>query len=242
MAKNLLTICTRALDRIGSFNVPTSLVGNEDDTAKQLLAIAKDVGEELCRDYTWTDNSRTATVSTVADEEFYDLEADYDRIVSDTLWKADSARQNMRGSASRMSWAAITNLQTAPDGYYRWRVYRRQIQIFPVPSSVFDFSYEYLSNVYCTDLNGVERTDGWLADTDLPILPDDLFVHGVRYYFRKENNMPYGAAEAEFEAVLAKRLASEDPGELVCMSDAVVPLSQSGYGNRLNIPEIVDLT
>lgn len=241
MVKNLLTICTRALDRIGSFNVPTSLVGNEDDTAKQLLAIAKDVGEELCRDYTWTDNSRTADVTTVADQDLYDLESDYERIASDTMWDAGT-RRNMRGSVSRRTWAAITNAQGVPGGQYRWRVYRRQIQISPTPASVFSFNYEYLSNIYCTDLNGAERADGWLADTDLPILPDDLYVHGVRYYFRKENNMPYGAAEAEFEAVLAKRLAGEDPGEVVVMSDAVEPLNRRGYANRLNFPETVDFT
>lgn len=239
MAQNLIQICTRALDRIGSFNVPTSIVGNDDDTALQLLAIAKDVGEELCRDYNWTDHLQVATVTTVADQVAYDRPSDFDRMVPDTMWETGNSRF-MRGAATSRKWQAINNVLGIQDGFYRWRLARKRIEVFPTPGGVFEFNYHYLSSSYCTDLNGVIRADGWTDDTDLPLLPHDVYVAGIRYYFKKENNMPYGGAEAEFEAVLERRLTGDGAAEVVNLADSVVALRTGrSQPTTLNIPDLV---
>lgn len=234
----LLSICTDALDTIGSFNVPVFIVGNEDDLAKQLLSIAKDVGRELTRDYEWEELSSEATVTTVVDQTLYAREADYDRIASDTMWET-GANRNIRGHTTKRQWAAIKNVEGAVDNRYRFRVRAGKIELFPAPPSVFSFTYEYLSKYYCTD-NAGTPIEAWTSDTDIPRLPEDLFIAGVRYYFRKAKTLPYGAAEAEYEAIIQKRQSSNVPSEAVNMNDAVQPL-QGNRGDWLNVPDFVEI-
>jgi hypothetical protein len=238
MALNLLQICLRALDEISSFNSPDYIIGNSDDTAKTLIAAAYKTGETLVRDYDWQELSKTATANTVASTSFYDLPSDYDRIAPDTMWNNTEARY-MRGHTTRRKWAAITNSAVYSSWTYDWRLKGRQIQVFPTPSSVFTFNYEYLSNIYCTSSDGVDRADGWVADTDLPKLPADLFIYGVRYFFSDSKNLPGSLkAAAEFDAVVMSRQNKNVPSERVNMAASVVA-PRRGERNRLNLPESI---
>ncbi len=239
MTISLLDICNRAMDEISSFNAPTYVIGNDDDTAKSLIAAARKVGEELVRDYDWQEMSRTATVTTEDTVSVYDLEDDYERIAPDSMWNGTDFRF-MRGHTTKREWAAITNSQVDPAMTYYWRLKGNQIQLEPAANGVFTFNYEYLSRAYCTDSLGVMRADGWMADTDLPVLPADLFIHGVRYYFCKAKNLPYGDSEAEYDAVIQSRQGKNTPTQAVNMAAAVVPPGRFNYFNRLNIPDRVD--
>jgi hypothetical protein len=237
MALTLLQICNRVLDEISSFNAPTYIVGNDDDTAKTLLAMAQKVGEELVRDYDWQELFETATVTTVAATTLYDLEDDYDRIASDTMWEEGTYRM-MRGHKTRREWAAITNVQVDAGITYKWRLKGSQIQVHPAPASVFDFNYEYLSNHFCASSAGTTQAQ-WTADTDLPRLPYDLFIAGIRYYFANAKNLPYASAEAEYEAILMSRQGRNVPAEAINMEDAICePGSRVRNGHF--VPDRVD--
>lgn len=241
MALNLLQICTRALDDISSFNIPDYIIGNTtDDTARTLLAAAFKVGEELVRDYDWQEFSKTGSVTTVNGTSLYDFESDYDRMAPDTLWNNTEARY-MRGHTTRRRWAAITNSSVYSPFEHEWRLKGGQIQVYPTPSSAFTFNYEYLSNIYCTSSVGADRADGWTADTDLPKLPADIFIHGIRYYFSDSKNLP-GAlkAAAEYDAVISSRHGKNTPSQAV--NHAAAARLPGRCGHRLNIPESVDVS
>lgn len=238
MAINLLQICTRALDEISSIQVPTYIIGNDDDTAKQLYALALKVGEELVRDYDWQEMDRDATVTTAVDDRLYALEADYDRLCSDTMWDA-TTRRRMLGQTTKREWALITNAIGVTTFQYRWRLYRNQIEVEPTPASIFSFGYAYKSKVYCTSSDGLtDRTDGWVTDTDIPLLPADIFIHGIRYYFAKGNNLPYSDSEAEYDAVIASREGKNTPSAAVDMAAGTCPPGHERY--PLNIPDMID--
>lgn len=241
MGLSLLDICTRALDEISSFNVPAFIIGNtDDDTARTLLAAARKTGQELTRDYDWQEMSRTATVTTVPAQALYDLPSDYERIASDTMWDAGQ-RRPMLGHTSRRQWATITNSTMASHFRYRWRLFGGQIQVDPTPDSVFSFNYEYLSKAYAADSSGIVRSDGWLADSDIPLLPADLFIHGVRYYFGDSKTLA-GTSRwaAEYDAVIQSRQNKNVPSPAVDMSAGVCdprhPLPpQRGYIDRVDV-------
>lgn len=239
---SLLDICTRALDDISSFNVPTFFIGSTDGTAKTLVAAARKVGEEMVRDYNWQEMSRTATVATVDTVSLYDLEADYDRIESDTMYNSSAARP-MWGNTTKREWSAVTNLVGVTDINYRWRLYRNQIQLEPAADGVFTFDYEYLSKAYCTDSVGVDRVDGWVADTDLPSLPADLFIAGTRYYFAKAKGLANiaSSAGAEYDAIIDSRTSKNTPSQAVNMAAGVRTPSTYGYSFRRNFPDRVDI-
>lgn len=238
MALNLLQICTRAMDDISSFNVPLTIFDNDDDTAKTLLAAAYKVGEELVRDYEWQEMGRTATVTTTAAVRLYDLEDDYDRLASDTMWDG-STKRYMSGQTTKRDWAAVTNAASSTFRY-RWRLFGGQIQLDPVAADVFSFNYEYLSKVYCTSSIGTERVDGWIADTDVPTIPADIFIYGIRYYFSDSKTLPgTSKCAAEYDAVISSRTGKNTPSQAVNVFSNIRRPGR-GYGlRRLNIPDTI---
>jgi hypothetical protein len=239
VALNLLSICGRALNDISSFFAPTFVVGNNSDgTAETLLAAALKVGEELARDYDWQELSATATVTTVIGQSTYALPVDYERIASDTMWDATQSRR-MFGAKTRRQWAEITNAITSSGISYRWRIHGGLIQLDPAPEAVFSFNYEYLSKVYCTDSGGTDRVDGWADDTDLPKLPHDLFVAGIRYYFCDSKVLPRASlAGAEYDAIIKSRQNKNKPAEAANYAVSVVP-PRGRMRRVLNIPEVI---
>lgn len=237
MALNLLQICLRALNHISGFNAPTYIIGNTDDTAKTLLSAAYAVGEELVRDYAWQECAKTATVTTTDGTSLYDLESDYDRIVPDTMWDTDNY-EPIIGHTSKRRWAYITNSQVNSTGVdYFFRLKGNQIQIEPAADGEFDFSYEYLSNVYCTASDGsTERADGWVADTDLPKLPQDLFILGIRYYFADSKTLSRATKwGGEYYAAINSRKNKNVPSQMIDRNEGLI--IPGTVQSTLNIPD-----
>jgi hypothetical protein len=234
----LLGICTRALDEIGSFNVPDFFIGADDDTAKQIVAIAKKVGTELVRDYDWQETIRTGSVTTSNGDSSYALESDYERMVSDTTWNTTSDRR-MWGNATSRDWAMITTLPISAGSAYYFRIARGEIQVSPTPSSAFSFTYEYRSKNYCETSSGTDLSE-WTNDTDLPLLPEDLFIAGIKFYFLKANNLPYGDAEADYDGLIRSRQGKNTPGGIIDMNAGVcAPTHRPTYGVGLNFPALI---
>jgi hypothetical protein len=234
----LYQMTIRALDEISSFTAPTFLIGSTDDTAKQLLALAKKVGTELIRDYDWQEMIREATFTTTADITSYDVETDYERIVPDTTWNRTSQNSGV-GNATARQWSILKALNTPTAGEYYFRIIRRQVQLQPsAVAGSLTFAYEYLSKNYCESSGGIDQAE-WTADTDVPLLPEDLFINGIRYYFLKANNLPYGDAEAEYDAVIQSRLNKNVPSGAVNMASGVRVPGRDNY--RLNIPDVIQI-
>lgn len=230
---NLLEICTEALEDIGSMSIPAYLFGNTDDTAKQLIAIAKKVGRELARDHDFQQLLSIATVNTVASTASYALEADFDRPVPLTMWDTTTNRAMVSGVNSQR-WASITNsaVQTGVVHYARLR--GNSIYVTPIPSSVWSFNYEYYSKYYCTNSAGTSQSE-WTDDTDLPRLPADLFIAGIRFYFMKANGLAYTDAEYEYNKIIERRIAASNPAGAIDLAAGVV--EPGPYRPCLNIPD-----
>lgn len=239
MALNLLQLCTRALDDISGFNIPSYIVGNTtDDTARTLLSASYKVGEELARDYDWQELSKTATYTAVVGVQTYDMPNDYDRFASDTMWDSTQSRL-MYGHKTRRDWAEITNFVPSNGISYRWRLHGNQIQLDRPAESEFAFNVEYLSRAYATSSAGVDRVDGWTADTDLPKLPHDVFIAGIRYYFSDSKTLPRASmAGAEYDAIVKSRQNKNKPSPIISYASSVVPPRERVI-SILNIPEVI---
>lgn len=230
---NLLTICTRALDELESIEVPAYLFSNTDDTARQLIALAKKVGTELVRDYDWQEMTRTHTFTTTATDS-YALPSDYERICPETFWDKSGARQ-IKGVASKRRWSALNAQIVSAAIDYDFRIAANRIRIFPTPAAGLTFSLEYLSKNYCTDVGGAEQAE-WAADTDLAALPEDLFIAGVKFYFMNANGIAgAGDAEADYNHIITVRQGSNVPAQDIDLSAPVRARVAMG-----NIPDYVN--
>lgn len=195
----LLSMCTEVLDDISSFVTPVYLFQNNDDTAKQLIAIAKKVGRELVRqDWRW--NEKEATITTVASTESYALPSDFRCMISETMWNS-TEEEPLYGQQTPTEWAVRKNYPIVTNDEYAFRIKGNLIYINPIPDSVMTLKYDYRSNSYCTNSLGVAQSE-WIADNDIPSLPEDAFLAGIAYYFRKGNGLSYTDQEAEYQTIL----------------------------------------
>src|SRR5690242_11912595 len=99
----LLTIAQTALREVGDYAVPSSIVGNTDPTAVQLLALANRAGRTLALDYRWQALLTTYTFPTVASTADYALPTDFNRFANLTPWDRTNYAQ-LEGPVSAQRW------------------------------------------------------------------------------------------------------------------------------------------
>lgn len=229
-------MCTEVLEDIGSFVIPSYLFTNSDDTAKQLISIAKRVGRELAR-LKLQHLEKEATVTTVADTDNYALPADFLALIPNTAWDATTNTFAL-GQETAMSWQAIINLPITVTTAPYFRIRGNRLYIKPTPSSEWSFTYEYRSSYYCESIAGTDIAE-WAADDDTPLLPEDLFIAGIKYYFLKANQLYYSDAEAEYNELIDFYVVTGKPHGIINMAQNV---SAPGRGTfpSFNIPDRVD--
>lgn len=147
---SLLTVVQNVTRELG-IPEPSSVVGNTDKTAKQLLAIAHRVGDEIISRHTWPQLVRTATITLVASQDSYALPTDYDRQINRTHWDRDNTWE-LVGPLSPQEWQWRREGITATSPRRRFRVKganANQFFVDPSPESGEAgqvLVYEYVSS------------------------------------------------------------------------------------------------
>jgi len=229
---SLIEMCTEALNDIGSLVVPTYLFENEDDTAKQIISISKKTGRELAR-MKWQQLEKDAVITTAPGTGDYALPADFRCMISDTMWNATNAIR-VFGQETARDWSTMVNSPVTGTAHHVFRIRGDRVHIHPAPASVFSIYYEYRSSWYCQNSDGVSIAE-WIADSNEPTIPSDVFIAGISYYFRKGNGMQFSDQEAEYNTILDNHEATNKPSGIIDMG-AAVPRRRNLRG-YLNIPD-----
>lgn len=221
----LISICQDAA-KLAGVRPPDSVVGNSEDTAQRLLVSANAIGVELLKRHRWAALQGEYEFSTVENQPSYDLPSDLDNIMDFTVWDRTNYWR-MRGSISPQEWQMVksgivgSSLQT----YRQYRIKGengvRKIFFDPTPDRTGDeFVFEYLSNAYC-ESSGGDAQSQWLADTDMPRLPEILFIRGVHWMLLRSAGQPYIDERADYEQHVQQEIRDDTPGLL--------------YGNNRNV-------
>jgi hypothetical protein len=92
---------------------------------------------------------------------------------------------------------------------------------------------EYYSDTWCESSAGTDQRI-WTADTDVPLLPDDCFILGLIWRFRKAKGLEYQEDFNTYEEEVSRRLARTNMAPVIQIGGGV-------QGVRLidesNIPE-----
>lgn len=203
----LLTIVQDALNEIGDTEVPESIVGNVNQTAKQCLALANRALREVARRTNWQPLSRTATITTVASQQEYDLPSDFGGIVNDTMWNTSQRREVSKVSAQ--DWALLESWSTTDTVSLFYRIFRdpsgngQKVQLYPAPGSAETITYEYRSNGLTASSGGTVQGNSFLADDDTALLDEDIITLGVNWMFREAKGYPYAEQFRMYEDAIA---------------------------------------
>ena len=173
----------------------------------QILTI--DSGTQVTLDTPVT--TSTAAVSMTFAKQDYSLPSGYDRMISDTQWDRTDHWRNM-GTKSSQEWQYLQGGVISVGPRERYRIYNQKLRIFQALTTVYTFSFEYVSNfwVIATGATVGSKTE-YTLDTDLSVFPDDLMLAGLKFYFLKAKRLDYGIELGEFTRALSYSKAQDVP-------------------------------
>lgn len=229
-SQTLLSICQEAIEDVDGFDIPSTIINNDDPTAVALKRAARKTGRELAAKVRWQAllSASPYTFSTIASNANYDLPSDYGQFAHVTEWDATQMWE-LLGPASPALWQWLQNATIASGIRYWFRVSGNYFQLFPTPTAVGTISYAYYSRYYCTNSGGTAIED-WASDTDLSRIDSELFILGIAYYFRRAKGMPYGAEQADYMQGILDYQSNDSPKGVVDFA-AGINYRAMGVGN-----------
>jgi hypothetical protein len=202
----LLTIAQSVLKETKNSSIPTTIIGNTQDVAMQILEVLKVSMVELARSYDWQELQKERTFSSVASTEGYNLPTDFDRFVNDTFWNT-SEMWPVKGPMTPEEWRILKNSTIsggATTEYFRIR--QGQTLLFPIPTSSTDsYIYEYITNNIINSSDGSGQT-AWLADTDVPVIDEYIVRLDATWRWLEKNGRPYSEEQRTANNAIAERV------------------------------------
>jgi hypothetical protein len=169
-------------------------------------------------------STSTASVSMTFAKQDYDVPSDYDRMISDTNWDRTDHWRNL-GTKSSQDWQFLQGGIISIGPRERYRIYNGKFRIFQALTTVYNFSFEYVSNYWvCAAGSATGSKSAYTLDTDTSVFPDDLMLAGLKFYFLKAKKLDYGIELGEFTRALSYNKAQDVP--VPSMSLAPVGMNQ----------------
>ena len=166
----------------------------------------------------------TASVSMTFAKQDYDLPTGYERMISDTNWDRTDHWRNL-GTKSSQDWQFLQGGIISIGPRERYRIYNNKFRIFQALTTVYNFSFEYVSNWWvCATGSDQGTKSAYTADTDTCVFPDDLMLAGLKFYFLKAKKLDYSVELGEFMRSLSYCKAQDVP--VSAMSLAPVGMNQ----------------
>lgn len=240
----LLSICQQAANEAG-FSAPSTIIGNNDDTAIKLLAAAQTEGRVLARGrspdgvgiHNWSDLRKEQTFSTASGTASYDLvggivtDDDFLRFVNDTFWDRTNNRRLTLFTPEKWQWIkGSLNTNTSIDRAIIQR--GKKLFIDPTPASVDTLAFEYVSDEWCESSGGTGQT-AWAEDADVPVLDEHLHILGIKWRFLSMKGLPYFEEKEEYEQEVITAMAQDGGAATIGLSRPEIPYGRvpdSGFG------------
>lgn len=229
MAKSLslLQICTQAMEDVTGFNIPSTIISNDDDTALTLKRAAVKVGRELVAKIRWQALLAEYTFATVNGTQNYSLPTGFQNFAS-PLWDRTNDWE-LLGPATPQIWQTLQSATISAGVRYWYRVAGDFIQFYPTPTTANTIAFDYYSRYYSTTSGGTAQED-WAADGDLCRIDGELFIQGVIYYFKKAKGLPFAEEKADYLSGILDYQAADTPKGRVDLT-AGIPYVQPLLGN-----------
>ncbi len=210
MALNLLQIIQAASNELG-IQEPSAVIGSQDQQVKQLLALVNREGSELAargngQNGGWPQLRKEYSFALVNGTDNYALPSDWLYFINGTVWDR-TTRWQLLGPLSPQEWQVVKSGISPFGPRYRFRLMANRIYFDPTPTNTDTVVLEYISNAWCTDVSGTTYKTACSVDTDVPLLPDDAFVLGLKWRFRSAKGLDYDEEYEQYKAVVDRELA-----------------------------------
>ena len=179
MQMTALQIMRQAAAELG-LRVPVEVAASIEETGQQLLALLNSAGQDLIIAHTWQQLNITHEFSSVASQAEYALPSDYAYYIDQTFW-CSGEQEPMHGPISPQFWQRATAGQIALPSDQMFRLQGGNIEIYPTPSEVLTYTYQYISNLWVQcGVNPPACKSLITFDSDTPVLDGNLLVKALK--------------------------------------------------------------
>lgn len=178
MRYTTLEIIQQAAVEMG-FQKPLAAVTSTDDTALQLVALLRAVGEELVRDHEWQSLLGEFTMTTTAGLDTYSLPTDWSRPINQTEWSRTN-HWRLSGPKSSQEWQTLKGGLLASGPRTRFRFKGNKIVFHPVPGADESIALEYISNAWVLDGSTGLPKSVIQSDSDKHLFDDRVLIDGLK--------------------------------------------------------------
>ena len=202
MALNMLAIVQTAALELG-IPGPISVAGNPDTQTQQFLALVNRDGKELAAiEGGWQSLRAEQLITWVPGTDSYLFPADFAYYVQDTMWDR-SSHFRINGPMNAADWQTLKS-GILPSGVYsRYQIQNGKIRFDPVPVSADTIAIEYVSANWCQSAAAVAQSS-FVADTDTPLVPDDLLILGLKWRFLAAKGFNYSEEKAAYDVAISR--------------------------------------
>lgn len=213
---------------------PDAVFGSGEEEHVQLADALNQAASDIAERHEWHLLKRLHTITGNGETDAYDLPPDYDRMPKGQgVW---SSRLScvMEHVTAHDEWLGrlVQDYQT---GIGSWTLLGGQIVFYPALADGETAKLYYMSNLIATDLDSVTKA-AFTADDDDFRLDERLLRAGLVWTWKKNRGRDYGQDFADFEAMLAMRVAEDGGprtiriGSARAMPDAVVAYPKAIIG------------
>lgn len=216
--KTALQIVQSACLRMG-LNKPTAALGSTDAQVQQLVELLQEEGRELAGRYEWQALTKEASFTTVATETQGALETIAPRcryIVNETIWDR-TLRRPVFGPLSKQAWQQL-KAQPMQGPWWQYRIRGGNIIFIPVPTAGDSCYFEYISRNWCVTADGSTEQEDFGADDDVPLLEDNLLLHGLVWRWKAARGFEYSEDYNKYERLVADAMARDGSKQVLNMS------------------------
>lgn len=229
---SLLTIIQDTCSEIG-IDAPSSVIGNTDRTAKQMLALSNRSGKQLAQRFAWQELIKEATHTTVAAELQGDIETimpGFNWYLYETLWNR-TTRDRVWGPLYPHEWQFLkASNVTGP--FPEFRIRGKNLYMLPVPTAGQTIGLEYVSRYWCESSGGTDQ-EKWAADSDMGILPEDMLTIDLKWRFLKAKGLDYSEEMRDAELYINNAIARSGGRRVINLAEPARSYPDSRYGLRV---------
>lgn len=200
----LLSIC-RSVAGASGFAVPSTVIGNSDNTAVMLLALINKAGKQRAK-WPWEILQKEYTFSTVAATASYAFPTDLGFFLDETIWNR-TQYWNLRGSLMPSNWQVFKSGIQTTTPRQRFRVKAGLIYLDPTPTAIESMVIEYVSSKWVTD--GAAFFTSFTADTQTSLIDEDLLELDLTWRFLERKGLAYAEARDECDRY-AEKISGQD--------------------------------
>lgn len=233
MRGSAIKIIQQAAAELG-LPVPTEGVASKDTTAIQFMSLLQSAGYELAYYFDWEFLNNIHSFTTEADEAKYDLPDDFGRMVNQTIWSSDSELSPVSGPISPQYWQQLSQGGLGAGPTKMFRIFNRQVWLFPTPPAGTVYSYEYQSNAWVESYTEEDtNTQTILNDNDEPEFDFFLMVKFLKVKMWQAKGLDTTALIGDMDRLYESLIGADKGAQKLSLA---LGLGSPLLGNH-NVPE-----